>query len=95
MSLRAALISAYDSTMETFTLVVWFFWGSDMQVVRTVGLTQAECIAKLEEVLATGASVCDLPSVVVPAASFLAWPHLVAPMCADCRTIKERRRAPA
>jgi hypothetical protein len=54
VSLRAALISAYDSTMETFTLVVWFFWGSDMQVVRTVGLTQAECIAKRDEVLATG-----------------------------------------
>jgi hypothetical protein len=40
--------------METFTLVVWFFLGSRMEVVRTENLTQAECIAKLEEVLATG-----------------------------------------
>jgi hypothetical protein len=40
--------------METFTLVVWFMVGSEMQVERTKGLTQTECIAKLEEVLASG-----------------------------------------
>jgi hypothetical protein len=39
--------------METFTLVVWFFVGSDLQGERTKNLTQAQCIAKLEEVLAT------------------------------------------
>ena len=40
--------------MEAFTLVVWFMLGSEMKVERIENLTRAECIAKLEEVLATG-----------------------------------------
>ena len=48
-----------QSNMEakTFVLVVWFMLGSNLEVVRTESVTQAECITKLEEVLATRRNV--------------------------------------
>ena len=42
---------------KTFVLVVWFMLGSNLEVVHTEGLTQAECLSKLEEVLATRRNV--------------------------------------
>ena len=38
--------------MDSYTLIVWFMIGSNVEVVRTEGLTQAQCVAELEEVLA-------------------------------------------
>jgi hypothetical protein len=97
--------------METFTLIVWFVimgpHSGDFADLRVPGLTEAECKMLVTSVYAGGGRHEWIRTPGLSENLCKAWVALHAhgraycearespPVCADCRTIKERGRGPA
>ena len=81
--------------METFILVAFIWMGGRLpEQVRTPDLPELQCkLMRLQIDRARGRGWCEIQG--RPEPVWNSAPTIRTPECADCRTIRERGRAPA